>query len=441
MTRTYSSATAHEAHHYNRNLLHHLNHSEQRYPTPISEPSHVDNRTGTSSTSTTEDVEGNNEGRDCDAESDNKEADDEHEDDIAPSDSAIILGTSQAGHTTAERTGFLNSAGQKRKRSVSLEGENSTTAGREDAKRYEKSERAEEVSDADDYAGVDLISDSEEVECAMEQLEESHIIASEEDRLDRFSPTLDLFPEDWHTNSRNTCDIDDDLFHPDETPYFDEEYYRTDSNTLSNISDLDYPPVNIRDQSFPPLIHDRRRRVRFADSQSLAKNLSVDDGLESPRYEQSRLYYREKHQTSNPPRGNFPQDVSDVSKFPRKTGLGSKIGPKKRQDGRIGTGTLDQSFEGSYGSSSGYDCKIVHHQTAFITMLISHVCQLTMGKPPRKRKSRHIGPNCCCDGPRNHHCVIISDRRFPKLCPGLLKQGNAKAHLWVLGSLPRRNQA
>ena len=397
MTRTYSSATAHEAHHYNRNLLNHLNHSEQRYPTPVSEPSQVDNRTATSSTSTTEDIEGNNEGRDCDAESDNKEADDEHEDDIAPSDSAIILGTSQAGHTTAERTGSLNSAGQKRKRSVSLEGENLSPAGFEDAKRDEKSERAEEVSDADDYAGVDLISDSEEVEYNLEKLEESHIIASEEGRWDRLSPTLDLFPEDWHTNSRNTCDIDDALFLPDETPYFDEEYHRTDSNTLSNLSDLDYPIVNIRDQSLLPLLHDGRRRVRFADSQSLLKNLSVDDGLEPPR-------------------------------------------PKKRQVGRVGISTLDQSSEGSYGSSSGYDCKIMHHQTAFITMLTSHVAQLTMEKPRRKRTARHIGLNYCCDGPRYHHCAI-SDRRFPKLFPGLLKEGNAQALLWVLGSLPRRNQA
>lgn len=439
MIQTYSSPIADEVHHHNRNLLHHLNHSEQRYPTPASEPSHRDNRTATSSTSTTGDVEGENEGMDCDAESDNKEADDDHEDDIAPSDSAIILGTSQAGHKNAERTASLMTAGQKRKRSASVEGEDLTTAGSEDAKRNEKSERVEEISDADDYAGVDLISDSEEAERTIEKREESYIIASEEGRWDRAGPALDLSPEDWHLNSRNTCDIDDDLFRPDETSYFD-EYYRTDSNTLSNISDPDYPPVNLRDQILPPRIYEGRRRVRFADPQTLPINLPFEDGLDSPQNEQSRSYHREEDQTSNSQRGNFPQDVGNESKFLQKTRRSSKIGPKTRQDGRVGVSTLDQSLEASYGSSSGYDCKTVHQQTAFFTMLTSHVFQLTMGKPRRKRKSRHIGPNYCGDGLRNHHCVI-SDRRHSRLCPGLLKEGNARALLWVLGSPPRRSQA
>lgn len=408
MTQPYSSSTAHEAHHHNRNLLQHLDQSEQRYPTPASGSSHVDNQTATSSTSITGDVDGKNDGGSCDAESDNKEADGEHEDDIAPSDSAIIFGNSQAGHTHAERTDSLTTVVQKRKRSVSLERENLAAAGPEESNRDEKSEEAEETSDPDDYAGVDLISDSEEVECTIEKLEENLIIASEEDHWDRLGPILGLSPEDWHTNSWNMCDIGDDIFHQDETPYFDEEYHRTDSIALSNISDHDHPHVIVRDQSSPSPIPDGRR-VRFADPQSLAKNLSVNDGLESPRDEQSKSYHREENQTLNPRRVNSLQVLSNGFKSPHKTRHSSQIGPRKRQDGRIRISTLDQKFEGSYGSSSGYDCKIVHYRMPIFTILTSHFFQLIMGKPRRKRNYGHSGPNPYCDGPRNHHCVI-SDR-------------------------------
>ena len=425
-----SSSTAHDAHDHNRNLLHHHNHSEQRYPIPTPGPSHADNRTATSSTSVTGDVEGKTDGGGCDAESDNKEADDEHEDDVAPSDTAIVLGDGQAGHTRAERTGSLTLAGQKRKRSVSLEGEKLATAGPKDSKPDEKLEEAEEISDADDYAGVDLISDSEEVECAIEELEESDIIASEEGRWNRFTPTLDLSPENWYYDSLGY----------DDTPYFDEEYRRTDSITLSNNSELDNPTVIVRDQSSPPCAHDGRRRVRFADSQSLPRSSSVDDELESPQNKQSTSYHWKEGQTSNLRQFKVSQDDGNRCGFLRKTRRNSQVGPKRRQDGRVGISPLDQSFEGSCGSSSGYDCKIVRRSTAIFTMLTSHVSQPILGKPQRKRKSCHIGPKHCCDGPRDQNCVI-NDPRHPKLCTRLPKEGNVQALFWVLGFLLRRNQS
>lgn len=358
-----SSSTAHEAHDHNRNLLHHLNHSEQRYPIPSPAPSQADSRTANSSTSVTGGDEGKTDGGGCDAESDSKETDDEHEDDVAPSDSAIIVDDSQAGHTHAERTSPPTRAGQKRKRSVSLEGEDLAAVGPavlEPEEKADEADEAEGISDADDYAGVDLISDSEERECTIEKLEERLIIASEEGRRDSLIPALDLSSEAWHGDSFNIWGMNSESFFNGDLDFFGEEYGQTDPVAFSNNTELDHPTVVVRDQTSPPHICNGRR-VRFADSQSLSRISSVDDGSESPQDKQSRPYCREEDKPSNSRRRKTSHDIGNGFELLQKNSRNSRARPKNRQDGRVEITPLDQSFEGSYGNSSGYDCKNVHH--------------------------------------------------------------------------------
>ena len=356
MIQPHSPLIAHEAHDHNHNLLYRLNHSEQRYPIPTPASSQSDNRTASASTSMTGADEGKNDGGGCDAESDNKETDDEHEDDVAPSDSANILGDDQAGHTHEER------ARQKRKRSGSLQRENLATKGPSGLERSEMVEEAEEISDADDYAGVDLISDSEEVDGSIEKLEESIIIASEESRWDNLTPAPDFSPRDWNPNGWDIFALGGDPFFADtNVNQFNEEYGRTGSLIFSDDAALHNSTVIVRDQS--PLASTRsgHRQVRFADSLSLPHGSSLDKGSGSSPDIPSSSYRRVDDRTLNPQRGKISKGVRKGCGFSQKNSRNSQVGPKKHQNRRGGISPLDLSFGGSDSSSSGYDSKIVHH--------------------------------------------------------------------------------
>lgn len=361
MIRAHSSSTAREAQDHNRNLLHLLNHSEKRYPMPTPAPSQTDNRTANSMASVTEGDEGKNDGGGCDTEADNKESDDEHEDDVAPSDSAIILDDSQAGHTHEERAGVSTKAGHKRKRSVSFEGENLAIARPNDLKRAQKVEAAEEVSDTDDYAAVDLISDSEEVDGTIEKLEERLIIASEERRWDNLTSEGDIV-RSWDTNGWDMSGIDDGSTEPCiNISFFEEEYGRTNSDAFSNDAELYNPTVVVRDQSPPPRKCNGRRQDRFADPQSLPHALSIDDASGSSQEMRSTPYHWGEDKTLDPRRGKIFEGVGNGHGFPQNDSRNSQVGVKNRRNGRVGIGLINQLFDGSYGSSSGYDSKFVHH--------------------------------------------------------------------------------
>lgn len=364
----YSPSPAREGHDHNRNLFHRLHHSEQRYPIPAPAPSQTDGRTANSSISGTGGDEGKSDGGGADAESDCKESDDDHEDDVAPSDSAIILDDRQAGHTQEERAGPQTVTGQKRRRSVSPEGghlesqaghtheeragpqimtgqkrirsaspegEDSTSTGQNELRRAEKVDVAEDISDADDYAGVDQISDFEEVEDDnIEQFEEGVIIASEDGGLDDFFPALDHSPKVPLVNRLGGFFIGDGQNHPSETPYFDQEYYRSGYNTADD-AELHNPTVIGCNQGPPPLTYSERRLVRF-ELRSLSDSSPINDEAKFFQNAQFRSYRLETE------------------------------GPKSRQR----TTSVDKSVEGRYESLSGYDSKITHLRTASFAMLI-----------------------------------------------------------------------
>lgn len=351
---SYSSPTGHKAPDHDHNLLHRPNHSDQRCPIPAPPPSQTDKGTANSLISLTGGEEGKNNGGGSDAESDKKDTDDEDEDEdgVAPSESAIILDDSQAGHKHEERACSRTIAGQKRKRSVSLEGETLANAEAEDVKRTRKAEEAIENSDADDYAGVDLISDSEEVDCSIEKLEEGHIIASEEDRRDDLDLALGFSPEDWYE-----FDMHSGLVFPD-YHYLEGQYSRTDPVTLSNEVELYNSTVIVRDQSPPPRTSNGRRRVRFAD---LPHGLPSGDGSETSQDMQSSSYRWEKDKTPNTRRGKIVEGDDDECGSPQKNSRKSQVEPKPSQKRRVRSNSFDENFEGSCGSSSGYESKITSH--------------------------------------------------------------------------------
>lgn len=127
-------------------------------------------------------------------------------------------------------------------------------------------------SDSDVYNHVDLISESEEGEPNVEQVEERNIIESEEaDDLNTTSANIEA-SDGWEG-----LELDDGLFLED-VPFFDEQYCPTDSNILDGELEL-FPSANIFDELPSPLPPSPSpRRVRFKEPIS---QLSNDSDMDS----------------------------------------------------------------------------------------------------------------------------------------------------------------
>ena len=118
-------------------------------------------------------------------------------------------------------------------------------------------------SDDEEYNAVDFISDSEEEEPSVEQLEEKMIIDSEEaNESDEKTPGPSAPPSvssiEWEG-----FDLDDGIFLGD-IPFFDDEIGRTEPNVLGSEIDL-YGIDAI--YTGEPLPSPTPRRVRFADAE------------------------------------------------------------------------------------------------------------------------------------------------------------------------------
>jgi hypothetical protein len=339
-----SSPTRTDPSRNDHNLLHHSSHSNQQCPVP--KPSKTERKPENPSTSINGGDDGKHDTGGSDAaEADKKETDDDDEDDSAPSDSAIILGDNQAGHI--DRKVPATEVGQKRKRDITALGEEALPAAEaKAAKRTRQTQEIEESSDADDYTGVDLISDSEEVDCSVEELEEKLIIASEEDvRLDSMIPLTTL--DEW-----GGFDLDGGLFLSD-LSYFEEQHGRMDPTTLANEVELYNSTGIVQDSAPPPRISDGRRRVRFADPVSLPHDFSSDEVSESSQ-DMPMNPYRWKDEWPTTVRGMVGEGMNN----PR--GLSS-------QSSRM---PFNEKCESSCGSSSGYECKTKCYETATSGMLI-----------------------------------------------------------------------
>ena len=91
-------------------------------------------------------------------------------------------------------------------------------------------------SDEDDYDAVDLISNSEEEEPEVEELEEKMIIDSEEENEAVVqSPLLSMGPPSVSSGGWEGFDLDDGLFLSD-VPFFDEQISRDDPNLFNEVA-------------------------------------------------------------------------------------------------------------------------------------------------------------------------------------------------------------
>lgn len=197
------------------------------------------------------------------AEMDELGEDDGDEDGIAPSGCTIGEDGKQAGHTNEKSNQQPNGTREKRKRHTdSLDDKPKPTKA---LKRTRGTKGSDGNSDDDDYAGVDLISDSEEEEPRVEQLEERMIIDSEEE----YTKTMEsmIMPSTYLNDSCDDWggfDLTHGLFLSD-VAYFDEQIGRSDPATLADEIEIFNATSFFDEIAPPPRIAQEQRRVRFVE--------------------------------------------------------------------------------------------------------------------------------------------------------------------------------
>lgn len=197
------------------------------------------------------------------AEPDDESDEDGEGDAFAPSDRAIEEHGDQAGHISEDISQHESLLNRKPSRS---------SAAFQDKTKTAEANITVGDSDSDVYNHVDLISESEEGEPNVEQVEERNIIESEEAHdLNTTSANIEA-SDDWEG-----FELDGGLF-LEEVPFFDEQYCRTDSNILDSELAL-FQSANIFDELPSPLPPSPSpRRVRFKEPIS---QLSNDSDMDS----------------------------------------------------------------------------------------------------------------------------------------------------------------
>ena len=379
-------------------------------PTQMQLGSSKSGSSAVSITSSNEDVEGS--GSDgAEADQDEDDDDDDDADERAPSDAANASKGDQTGHKTGTALRSGACTGGEWKSSPHAKGDNKLRARRRRVSNSTSQMHDQNAeSDDDDYNGVDLISDSEEEEPTVEQLEEKVIIESEEeyDSNCRTPPVLANISSDGWAG----FDLEGDLFLSD-VPYFDEQIGRTDPSILAEeigIFNSTSFPQSLYDVELPPRLTPPRR-VRFAE-----------DVLEP---DTSSVFASDK--VGNSTEGNGPHGLTN----------GEEGGTSKNHDAE------DEDTDSSSGRSSGYE-------SGYCVGLCDRFCktnnmcfQLILARRPRKKMFQHLQPHG-----RNHFSVVHpchhsmgTGRQHQRRGEGslLLHPAIAGAQPWVHGWPTQRN--
>lgn len=198
---------------------------------------------------------------------------------LAPSACTIKDGK-QSGPYIKINTHTLNCINGSRKRRL----ENS-----DDDARYRKVSKKQvregvpvlDGSDDEDYAGVDLISDSEEEEPGVEHLEEKMIIDSidteEENGLFEGGSMFPPLQSGSSDEAWEGFDVDDGLLFSD-APFFDDQVSHDETSILATEIDMFNSAAFL--DNVPLSVFPETRRVRFAEPLVLAKQSSCIDSSE-----------------------------------------------------------------------------------------------------------------------------------------------------------------
>lgn len=137
-------------------------------------------------------------------------------------------------------------------------------------------------SDDEDYAGVDLISESEEEEPGVEQLEEKMIIDSidteEENGLFEGASMFPPLPSGSSDEVWEGFDLDDGLLFSD-APFFDDQVSHNEPSILANEIDMFNSAAFL--DNVPLSVFPETRRVRFAEPLVPTKESSCTDSSRS----------------------------------------------------------------------------------------------------------------------------------------------------------------
>ena len=208
-----------------------------------------------------------------------------------------------------------------------------------------------ENSDDEGYNAVDLISDSEEEEPSVEQLEEKIIIDSEENDSDE-KPIGPAAPPSVSSVEWDGFDVDDGIFLAD-VPFFDDEIGRTEPNVLDEIGIYDVGSLYTGDPSPSPT----KRRVRFVDTvQHQSSNSSTHtsdveaDAFPDIFLQQDSLDPHFRLLIENDNDAGDGNIVSD--------GEGSCWDFDYNENIELEKHGLEESSGGSCGSSSGYESEL-----------------------------------------------------------------------------------
>lgn len=187
------------------------------------------------------------------------ENNDEEPEALAPSVATVRACGLQTGRISPS---IATATGKKRSWSTSSEEEKEPRRHVKSPKFHKSKAKLADVSDDDDYNGVDLISDSDEGEPDLEKLEERMIIDSEEENEETvFPPPSPFYAQDTSSDHWQGFHFDDGLFTSD-VPFFDDQIGHIDSEPAATVPSSDSTTVpRHRSSSSPP----PARRVRFAD--------------------------------------------------------------------------------------------------------------------------------------------------------------------------------
>ena len=327
---------------------------EKQIPSSSSSKHRGDNVSRT--TSSDDDADGDVSNADA-AEPDEESDEDENGDAFAPSGRAIEEHGDQTGHISGDDSDRrLVVEGKQRDDYTHPEGH------------VEVAETSLALRDSDDdiYNGVDLISNSEEDEPNIEQLEEANILESEEANDLNIPPAYLEASDEWEG-----FEIEDGLFLED-VPYFDQQYGRSDSHILDAEIEL-FRSASILDGfPSPHQPSPSPRRVRFKEPIS---ELSNDSDMDSDDGDINILF--------------SPATTSVVPSSGNMNLSGPSLG-------------YEDDGGSTVGSSSGYESGL--HNSVFYCKANIASFQPTMAILLMKKMSRLLQPNDRCHFYVGHRC-------------------------------------